>query len=147
MNEPSEWISPVVVVPKPNGDIRLCVDMRQANQAVKRVHHPISTIDELLQDMNESKFFSKFDIKWAYHQLELRLESRAITTFITHRGLYRYKRLNFGIGCAVESIQKVLQQILQGYEGVQNMLDDIIIHAAIRREHDERLQKVLTLLQ
>ena len=54
MNEPSEWISPVVVVPKPNGDIRLCFDMRQKNQAVKRVHHPTPTIDELLQDMNES---------------------------------------------------------------------------------------------
>ena len=121
--------------------------MRQANQTVKRVHHPIPTIDELLQDMNESKFFSKLDIKWAYHQLELQPESRAITTFITHKGLYRYKRLVFGISCAVALFQKVLQQILQGSEGVQNILDDILIHAATQKEHDERLEKVLTLLQ
>ena len=147
VNEPSEWISPVVVVLKPNGDIRLCVDMRQANQAVKRVHHPTPTIDELLQDMNESKFFSKLDIKWAYHQMELQPESRAITTFITHRGLYRYKRLNFRISCAVELFQKVLEQILQGCEGVQNILNDIIIHTATQKEHDERLEKVLALLQ
>ena len=144
VNEPREWS--VVIVPKPNGDIRLCVDMRQANQAVKSTS-PIPTIDELLQDTNESKFFSKLDIKWAYHQLELQTESRAITTFITYRGLYCYKQLNFGISCAVELFQKVLQQILQGYEGVQNILDDIIMHAATQKEHDERLQKVLTLLQ
>ena len=63
VNEPSKWISPVVVVPKPGGDIRLCVDMRQPNEAVKRVRHFIPTIDELLQDMNESTVFSKLDIK------------------------------------------------------------------------------------
>ena len=121
--------------------------MRQANQVIKRAHHLIPTIDELLRDMNESKSFSKLDIKWAYHQLELQPESMAITTFITHRGLYRYKRLNFGISCAVELFQKVLQQIVQGFESVQNILDDIIIHAATQKEHDERLQKVFTLLQ
>ena len=105
------------------------------------------TIDELLQDMNESKFFSNLDIKWAYHQLELQPESRAITTFITYKGLYRYNLLIFGISCAVALFQKLLQQILHGCEGVQNILDDIIIYAATKNEHDERLEKVLTLLQ
>ena len=57
--ESSEWISPVVVVSKPNGDIRLCTDMRQANQAIKRVHNPIPTVDELLQDKDEPKCFSR----------------------------------------------------------------------------------------
>ena len=146
VNEPSKWISPVVVVPKPGGDIRLCVDMRQPNEAVKRVCHFIPTIDEL-QDMNESTVFSKLDIKWAYHQIELRPESREITTFITHKGLYRYKRLNFGISCAVEMFQKVIQQVIQGCDGVQNILDDIIVHAPNQEEHDKRLQKLLSVLQ
>ena len=147
VNEPSRFVSPVVVVPKPGGDIRLCVDMRQANQSVKRVRHFIPTIDELLQDMNESRVMSKIDIKWAYHQIELKPEAREITTFITHKGLYRYKRLNFGISCAVEMFQKVIQQILQGCEGVQNILDDIIVHAPNQQEHDKRLEKVLNVLQ
>jgi len=56
---PSSWVSPVVVVPKPSGDIRLCLDMRQANMAVKRERFAIPTIDEVLQDLNETKFFSK----------------------------------------------------------------------------------------
>ena len=84
---PTSWVSPVVVVPKPSGDIRLCVDMRQANIAVKQERFPIPIIDEVLQDLNQSKFLSKL----AYHQIELSPESRNITTFIgTHKELYRY---------------------------------------------------------
>ena len=64
---PSSWVSPVVVVPKPSGDIRLCLDMRQANMAVKRELYPIPTIDVVLQDLNQSKFFSKLDLNSAYH--------------------------------------------------------------------------------
>ena len=58
----SSWVSPVVVVRKPSGEIRLCVDMRQANRAVKRERYPIPTIDEVLQDLNQRKFFSKLDL-------------------------------------------------------------------------------------
>jgi hypothetical protein len=86
VEEPSSWVSPVVCVPKrPGVDIRLCVDMRVVNTSVKRVRHPIPTIDELLQDMNSSKIFSKLDVTWAYHQIELKPESREITTFVTHK--------------------------------------------------------------
>lgn len=105
INGPSEWISPVVIVPKPNGDIRLCVDMRQANTAIRRKRYQIPTVDEILQDLNGSKVFSKLDIEWAYHQIELATESRGITAFITHKGAFQYKRLMFGISCAPEMKQ------------------------------------------
>ncbi|KAL9986226.1 hypothetical protein ACROYT_G000337 [Oculina patagonica] len=138
--------SPVVVVPKPSGDIRLCVDMRQANMAVKRERYPIPTIDEVLQDLNQSKFFSKLDLNSAYHQIELSPESRDITTFCTHKGLYRYKRLMFGISCAPEMYQKVLQQVLQDCDGAHNILDDVIVHAATEEEHDRRFENVVRVL-
>lgn len=147
VNEPSEWVSPVVVVPKPSGDIRLCVDMRMANTAVKRVRHPIPTIDELLQEMNSSRIFSKLDVTSAYHQIELEPESREITTFVTHKGLFRYKRLMFGVSCAPELYQKVMQQVLQGCEGVHNIMDDIIVHASTQEEHDKCLENVVRVLQ
>ncbi len=147
VNKPSAWVSPVVVVPKGQNDIRLCIDMRLANESVKRVRHFIPTIDEVLQDFNQSRVFSKLDIKWAYHQIELLPESREITTFITHKGLYRYKRLLFGITCAPEMYQKVLQQVLQGCEGAQNILDDIIVHAATEEEHNRRLRQVLDVIR
>ncbi|CAC5397235.1 unnamed protein product [Mytilus coruscus] len=148
VNEPSQWVSPVVVVPKRSGDdIRLCVDMRQSNTAVKRVRHPIPTIDELLQEMNSSKVFSKLDVTWAYHQIELKPESREITTFVTHKGLFRYKRLMFGISCAPELYKNIMQQVLQGCEGVHNIMDDIIVHASNQVEHNKCLENVVRVLQ
>lgn len=143
---PTSWVSPVVVVPKRN-DIRLCVDMRQANTAVRRKRHPIPTIEEMLCNMNQSKVISKLDIRAAYHQIELKPESRDITTFTTHKGLYRYKRLMFGVSCAPEMYQSIIQQIFQGCDGVTNMMDDILIHGSSEREHDERLEKAMQVVR
>ena len=92
VDAPTPWVNPVVVVPKPNGEVRLCVDMRCANKAIIWERHPIPTIDEVLNDMQEGSVFSKLDLKWGYHQIEFSTESRAITTFATHKGLFRYKR-------------------------------------------------------
>ena len=102
---PTPWVNPVVVVPKPGGDIRLCIDMRRANEAIRRARHPIPTVDEITQSISGSKIFSKLDLKWGYHQLELSPEFREITTFATHCGLFRYKRLLFGVNSASEQYQ------------------------------------------
>ena len=84
---PSGWISPLVVVAKGDGDVRVCVDMRRANEAIIRERHPIPTVEELLHDLNGSTVFSKIDLKWGFHQILLCEESRHITTFVTHRDL------------------------------------------------------------
>ena len=107
INGPTEWVSPLVVVSKSDGDIRICVDMRRANEAIERERHTIPTIEEVLYDLNESTLFSKLDLKWGFHQIELDTESRQITTFITHRGLFRYKRLMFGITSAPEKYKRL----------------------------------------
>ena len=143
---PTHWVSPVIVVPKSDGDIRLCFDIRRANLAVKRERHPIPTIEELLQEMNQSKIFSKLDVKWAHHQIELDPESRDITTFATHEG-FRYKRLMFGVSCAPEMYKRTMQQTLAGCKGVRNILDDIIVFASSEKEHNERLEEVLKKLK
>ena len=86
---PTSFVSPIVVVPEPNSlDIRLYVDMRQANKTIERERFPISTIEKTLLEMNGSHVFSKLDLKWGFHQLELSDESRPITTFATHMGMY-----------------------------------------------------------
>jgi len=87
---PTSWVSPLVVAPKPNGDVRICVDMRRANQAIIRERHPMPTVEDLLYNINGSTVFSKVDVKMAYHQVALDESSRDITTFVTHRGLFRY---------------------------------------------------------
>ncbi|KAJ8414520.1 hypothetical protein AAFF_G00037220 [Aldrovandia affinis] len=120
--------------------------MRRANQAIERERYPIPTVDEILQGMNGSTVFSKLDLKWGYHQLELSPESRGITTFAVHNGVYRYKRLIFGVSSASEQYQHEVANALAGIEGVENISDDIIVHAQDQDTHDKRLHAVLTRL-
>ena len=93
---PTPWISPIVVGPKKSGEVRICVDMGEANKAVKREKHLMPTIDDLIADLNGATHLRTRDLSSGYHQLELAPESRFVTTFSTHVGLKRYKRLPFG---------------------------------------------------
>ena len=144
---PTPWVSPLVVVPKSSGEIRVCVDMRQVNTAVIRERYPIPTVEESLQDLNGAAVFSKLDLKWGYHQIELDEKSRELTTFTTHDGLYRYKRLMFGISATPEIYQHAIQQVLHGLPGVKNISDDIIVFGKDKSEHDRNLHGVLARLQ
>ena len=146
-NQGTPWVSPIVVVPKKDGAVRICVDMRVANEAIQRIRHPIPTVDDVSFELNGSKFFSKIDLCQAYHQLELEESSRQITTFSTHVGLFRYKRLNYGTNASAEIFQYALQKALQGLKGVKNIADDIVIYGHSRTEHDENLDKCLARLQ
>ena len=101
-SQPTPWVSPIVAVPKKDGGVRICVDMRQANTAIKRVRYPIPTVEDIRQELNGAKWFSKLDLSQAYHQLELSESSRFITTFTTNEGLFRYKRLNYGTNAVAE---------------------------------------------
>ena len=139
---PTPWVSPVIVVTKPTGEIRLCVDMKKANEAIVRERHPIPSVDDVYH-LNGSTMFSKLDFKWGFYQIELEQEPRTITTFITHKGLYRYKRLMFGISSAPELYQHTIQQALAGCEGAYNIHDDIIIHGRTVEEHDSQLRKTM----
>ena len=96
--------------------------------------------------MNSAEFSSKLDLSQAYHQLELDEASRSITTFGTHLGLYRYKRLNYETNAAAEIFHYKLQTKLQGLTGVKNIADDILVFGQTRKEHDENLDKCLTRL-
>ena len=145
---PTTWVNPIVVVPKysntgKSDDIRICIDMRRTNEAIMGEQHPIPTIDEVLQDMNGSKYFSQLDLRWGYNQLELSPEIRDITTFVTHFGLFRFKRLIFGINAASEMYQNEIQSIIRGVPGVANISDNITVHVRMKEEHDERLHEVL----
>ena len=147
---PTDWVSPIVVAPKPKSktnEIRICVDMRLPNQAIKRTRHIIPTIDDVIVDLNGARVFSKLDLRNGYHQLLLAEKSRNVTTFTTHVGLRRYKRLNFGINSAAEIFQNTISSSLEGLEGVRNISDDIIVYGRNQHEHDERLEAVLKRLQ
>ena len=147
VEEPSEWISPVVVVPKISGDIRLCVDLRRANEAGLRERYTIPTLDDILQKLTGSTVFSKLDLKWGFHQLELTPGSRSITTFIVPDGIYRYKRMMFGLASAPEKYQHIIQELLSDLPGCLNIADDLIIFGRTGADHDAALHRVLSRLQ
>ena len=97
----------------------------------------------MLADLNGAKLFSKLDLNQGYHQLLLDESSRYITTFSTHIGLRRYKRLNFGISCAAEIFQNTIRNTLEGLDGVLNVSDDILVYAKDENQHEQCLTTVL----
>lgn len=141
-----QWVSPLVTVVKDNGDLRLCVDMRRANAAILRERHIMPTIEDFLPRFTSAKYFSRLDIKEAFHQVELKEESRYITTFITHKGLFQYKRLMYGIVIAPELFQRIMEQILSRCENTVNFIDDILVFGSTENEHDMALKLVLSVL-
>lgn len=145
---PTPWVSPVVLVPKPHkpDQLRLCIDMRAANKAVLRERHQLPTIDDLVTAVNGSVLFSKLDLREGFHQFELCESSRGITTFYTHNGLWRYKRLFFGITSAPEIFQDTIRQLIAPVKNAINVSDDILIFGKSQREHDRALEAVLEIL-
>jgi transposase InsO family protein len=141
------WVSPIVPVGKSNGDLRLCVDMRKANLAIVREAYPLPTFEKIVARLRKATVFSKLDLKNAYHQVEITPDSRHITTFTTCRGLFRYTRLMFGISCAPEKFQKIIDRVLQDCDGAVAYIDDVLIFGVNEQEHDERLEKVLNVFQ
>ena len=145
---PSPWVSNLVPVPKKNNDIKLAVDMRQANKAILRERYPLSNIDDTLEQMNGACVFSRLDLNQAFHQIEILPESRYILTFVTpNKGMYRYKRLIYGVTSASEIFQRIMQQILQDIPGCRVIIDDIIIYADSQENHNKILKLVLTRLR
>ena len=142
---PTPWVSPIVVTRKPKqpGEVRICVDMRIPNVAIKRERHLTPTVDDIVSDLSGASWFSKMDLRAGYHQLPLHPDSRYITTFSTHVGLRRYKRLSFGISSAAEVFQNTIREVLAGIPGVVNVSDDILVYATTAKEHNQRLLKVL----
>ena len=139
----SAWISPLVVASKGDGEVRVCVNMRQANGAIARERHPIPTVEELLHDLNGSTIFSKIDFKWGFHQILLSEESRHISSFVKHRGLHQYKRLMFGVTSAPEKYQQIIRDLLRDCAWVANIADDLTIHECGVGEYDERFFAML----
>ncbi len=144
---PTGWVNPLVVVEKPNGDVRICLDMRRANKAIKREKHPVPTAEEILQEISEAKVFTKLDLNMAFHQIELHPDSRDITTFAAPNGLYRYKRLLFGVNMATEKFQNIVWQVIKDCPGAYNIHDDLRVVGATDKEHDENLERVLKKLE
>nr|XP_055067930.1 uncharacterized protein K02A2.6-like [Misgurnus anguillicaudatus] len=121
----------------------MCIDLREPNKAVVVDSHPLPHIEELLAELRGATVFSTIDLASAYHQVPLHPESRDLTAFITHDGLFRYKRVPYGLASAAPAFQKMMMTILHGLSGVQAYLDDLIVYGNTEDIHDTRLKAVL----
>lgn len=147
VTEPTEWCSPMVAVRKRSGDVRICVDLKQLNKAVCREHYTLPSLDDVAPKLKNSKLFSKLDAASGFWQIPLAEPSQLLTTFMTPYGRYAFRRMPFGITSAPEIFQRKMVEILTGLEGVEVLMDDILIHGTDLATHDERLKKCLERLK
>ena len=143
VTQPTEWCSGMVVVPKANLRVRICVDLTKLNESVKRERHPLPAVDQTLAQLAEAKVFSKLDANSGFWQIPLAPESALLTTFITPFGRFHFRRLPFGISSAPEHFQRRMTEALSGLPGTVCLMDDILVHGTTREEHDDRLRQVL----
>lgn len=142
--ETSDWATPIVVVPKPGNQVRICGDYKvTVNPYLKVNQYPIPTPEELFHKLNGGQKFSKVDLKDAYMQLPLDEKSRKMCVIITPQGLFEPQRLQFGISSAPAIFQKFMDQLLQGIDGVVCYLDDVTVTGRTDEEHLQRLDEVL----
>lgn len=147
VDKPTEWCAGIVVVPKSNGRVRICVDLTKLNESVCREKHPLPAVDQTLALLKGAKVFSKLDANSGFWQIPLTPKSAPLTTFITPFGRYFFNRLPFGISSAPEHFQKRMSAVLEGAEGVVCLMDDVLVYGRSTQEHDSRLRIVLSKLQ
>jgi len=135
--EPTGWFSPIVVVPKADKRVRICVDLTRLKQAVHREVYQMATVEETLGSLTKGSVFSKLDANSRLHQIVLNPESAKLTTFITPFGRYTFKRLPFGISSAPEYFQKRMDKEFSGIEGVKCHMDHILVVGRDLVEHDQ----------
>ena len=135
-------------LPKPEGAIRICGDYKVTiNPQLEVDQYPLPKPDTIFFTLPEGKWFSKIDLTHAYQQLKLSPTSQELVTINTHRGLYQYTRLPFGVASAPAIFQKVMDTVLQGLPKVMCYLDDILISASTPEEHLDNVKQVLQRLK
>lgn len=144
----SEWASPLVVVHKPNNKVRLCVDFKVSlNQVIENEHYPLPQAEDIFASLAGDNWFSVVDLASAYQQLVVAEESQHLLTVSTHKGLYRLRRLPFGLSSAPAIFQAAIDQIISGLPGTVAYLDDVLVGGSTREEAYRRLEMVLQRLQ
>ena len=144
----SKWAAPIVPIPKEGGKLRLCGDYKVTINPVLEIdQYPLPKPDDLFATLAGGKQFTKIDLTHAYQQMNLEESSRELVTVNTHKGLYRYTRLPFGVASAPAMFQKTMDVVLQGLPNVICYLDDILVTGKTEDEHLANVERVLERLQ
>ena len=125
--EPTPWVSSPVIVQKPNGQIRVCLDLKKLNKVLRGSHYPTPTVEDILPELTRAKVFSTVDAKNDFWHVELDDDSSRLTTFNSPFGRFCWRHLPFGLCSTPEEFQRRLNHTLDALTGVLTIHDDILI--------------------
>lgn len=149
--EPSKspWASPVVLAPKKDGSIRFCVDYRKLNSMTTRDAYPLPRIDDTLDALQEARFVTTLDLRSGYWQVEMDKQSIEKTAFVTHKGLYEFNVMPYGLMNAPATFQRLMDIVLAGlkWQSCLVYIDDIVIYSPTFNQHLIDLKNVLQALR
>ena len=146
--EVSNWATPIVCVPKTDGSVRVCGDYKgTVNPAIQTEQFPIPTLEEIRGKVSTWKKFTKIDLRSAYQQMVLDKASQQLCTINTHKGLFRYTRLPFGISSSPAIWQRFIEQVLAGLNGTCVIMDDLLVGGVNDDEHLRNLEAVFQQFQ
>lgn len=145
----SPWSAPVILVPKGNDDVRVCIDYRRLNEITKPDRYPLPRIDDLLHQAKAMPFMSTIDLQSGYWQIKMHCQDMDKTAFISPFGMYRFKRMPFGLRNAPATFQRLMDKFVHGLHAqcVLSYLDDLIIRSDTFSRHLQDLREVFTKLR
>ena len=137
----SEWSSPCILVPKPDGTFRMCTDYRKVNSVTKTDTFPIPRIDDCIDNIGHAKYVTKFDLLKGFWQIPLTDRAKEISAFVTPDGLYQYKVMPFGMKNSPATFQRLVNSLISNLDGCKAYIDDAIIFS---EEWQQHLQTIRT---
>lgn len=140
---PTSWVNRLVIVEKPDGKLRICLDPRSLNKYILREHFIIPTADEIISRLSNKKYFSVVDMRNGFWQILLNEESSDLCTFQTPFGRYKFNVLPFGIKSAPEIFQRKNMELFGNIKDVNVYFDDLIISGETENDHDIAFKKVM----
>lgn len=145
----SPYASPIVVVRKKNGKIRMCVDYRKLNAITRRDSFPLPRIEETLDMVGKAKYFSTLDLASGYYQLGMAEADKEKTAFTSPFGLYEFNRMPFGLCNAPATFQRLMQSVMHDYifRILLVYLDDLLCYSNTFSEHVANLEKIFQRLR
>ena len=139
----TKWVSPIVVVKKPNGDIRICLDPVDLDEVVKRKHYSLRAVEEVGATLAGARVFLTLNATSGFFQISLAEESTWLTTFNTPFGRLKLVMLQFGLVSAPEIFQRTMTEIFEGIEKCEVIVGDLLVWGKSVEEHDLKLENVL----
>ena len=143
VHRPTDWVSSLVYSRKANGTIRICLDPKDLNRAIKRPHYTTRTLDEIKHHLDGATVFSKLDARSGYWSVHLDEPSSFLTTFNSPFGRYRFLRLPFGLNSSQDVFQERMDQILESCPGTISIADDIGVFGKTIEEHNRNLRTLM----